>query len=371
MDRKSYFGVGCFHFGVSVTVPTRFDVKQYVGQIESFLDFTETVEKHSVEAAEEETIELTEQPHTMESGGFFPGQHLHKVEFIVRIARRVQTDIMRSIMGTDYSYADDMTEIFKVTTEYYYHGPVTVIECLDTGSRSIEPADAVVLVREYIGEKVNEYGSSLRFETTGPSPFPGHFSVTEDESLRSYKVEHDQSHGYDRVAFRVSPELYGDRTTWVLDLMGHHLSYFYSLSRIRSQRMRAWSGIEQAWNDLKGIIGASIGSKVRIHFGRRARTERLISDIFDFRSEEVFERQQAVSQRKSLARSGNYPDFLVQSVEEAFEETFQAYPTTEVLGLAGFLESKNAKRRDRSAYFFAAVSGGVVGSIITLLARYV
>ena len=367
MDRTSCFGIGCFHFGILVTTPSRFVMKQYVRQVEQFLDFTETVEEHSTDAKEAD-FELTTQPYSMDSGGFFPGEFLHRIEFVVRIAHRVQDEILRTIRGDDFEWAGPGTEIFKVTMEYYYHGPIAVVECLDVEDGSSDPADAVVVVREYIKDKVREYGSGLRFETKGPSPFHAHFFIEEDESTKSFTVDHNRSYGYDRISFRVCPEIYRNRTTWILDLMGHHLSYFYELSRVRSSRMDAWRAIETTWNAVKAVPEASIVSRIREWLARRSNTERLIRDTMDFRAKEVFERQQADSQRQSLSRSENCPDFLTQSVDEYFDETFSKYPTAEVLTLAAFYENKNAKRRDRFAFFVAAVAGGVVGSIITLLA---
>ena len=370
MTSDSSFGIGCFHFAPIVTVPCRFEIQEHVQEIQRFLDSLETVERRSV-LGETGSIELTEQPTTMDTGGFFPGQHLMLVEFTVRIPNRVQTQIMKSVRGQDYDYSGIGTERFKITIRYYFHGPFTVVECLEASENSVEgPSDAVIIVREYLKDKVDEFGAELRFETVGPSPFHADFYVYVADSNKSFRVDHQPSYGYDRVSIQVGPELFKNVTLWIQETMGHDFSFFYSLSRIRAQRMEAWESIETAWSKVKSILDQkSVMSRVRDSLGGRTSTDELIRDIIDFRAVEVFERQQAESQRLQLSRSGACPDFLKQSVKEGFDETFSRYPTSEMLSLAAFCETKSAKRSDRRALLYAAVAGGIVGSLVTMLTR--
>ena len=371
MNPTSFFAIGCFHFAPSVSVPAQFPVGQYVKQLRDFFDSIETIEGHHVDATDEdEILELTEQPITMDDGGFFPGEHILRVEFTVRIPQRIQTAILKRIWNQYEGIDGALPESFKVTTRYYYHGPVTVVESFGVSEQSLAgPSDAVIIVREYIKGKMEEYGEQLIFETVGPSPFHTDFFVVEDKSTESFVIDHKQLHGYDRVSFRVCPEIFQGRTSWILRTMGHHLSYFYSLARTRSQRMRAWYNIETKWSNAKEILDdTSFRSRVFGSLRRQTITEQLIRDIFDFRSVEVFERQQARSERRSLSGSGDCPSFLNQRIDESFEETFSRFPTAEILSLAAFYEQKKAKRSDRFALLYAAIAGGFVGSAATLLA---
>lgn len=365
MGRMSCFGIGCFHFRPVISIPCRFSVDEYVQRVRKCLDLIDTVESHNIQA-EDGVFDIEH----IDERGFFPGHYLICVEFTIRIPFRVQADVVQSIRGMNYGSPQTGTERFRVTTRYYYHGPVTIVECLgvDDGG-SVSPSNSVVVVREYMEEKVDQHGQRLQFETVGPSPFHADFSVAEDDSVVSFSIDHDQRYGYDSISFRVCPELLRNRTPWILDLMGHELSYFYSLARVRILRMDMWNDIETQWSEVRQRIeAASIITRLQGLFDRRTTLEALIRSVIDFRSSDVFEHQRAESGRKSLSRSGDCPAFLRQSVDEAFDRTFSPYPTDEMLSLAEFYENKKARRTDRFALLYAAVVGGVVGSFFTLLA---
>ncbi len=368
MERVSCFGVGCFHFGMKVTVPCRFEMARYSQDVNDALGHLETIEEYSVDSRDR-VFEVNKQPSSMTTGGLFP-PHIQRVGFVIRIPLRTQIDIMKSVRGSDVPWEGVGTERFKVTTKYYYHGPVTVVECLEVDpSADINPADSVVIVREYMEDKVREWGSALRFETIGPSPFHVQFFVVEDGSVFDCEVDHRRRHGYDQITFRVHPDaIANDVTGFVIGLMGRHLSYYYSLSRIRSRRVREWRSITTLWKRVCGepSSAAAIGG-VRRSLTRRASVEMLVRRIMEFRGDAVFRRQWAISARERISKTGGGPAFLEERIDQAFGDTFIEYPTSEMLQLASFYEGRNAKLLDRVAFFVAAVAGGIVGAIITFL----
>ena len=161
MKQLAAFGVGCFHFGIEVTLPYRFNAEDYTKSIEGFLGNLDTVGSFSVHSSDfgaQTEFELTEVPPPLIEGHGFPLHALHSVEFSLRIPNRTQEDIIKGIHGPDYPWIGLGTEHFMVKTRYFYHGPVTLVQCLDIDDGQYEdPSDAVVVVREYHSKRSLSY----------------------------------------------------------------------------------------------------------------------------------------------------------------------------------------------------------------------
>lgn len=369
MTKISTFGVGCFHFGILVDVPYKFRMARYAQRIEEFLRSIETISEFAVEVDQHEEYNLKIQPLSMNEGDIFPIEGIFAVSFSLRIPYRTQVDIMKMIRGPEYSWSDAGTEQFIVRTEYSYHGPVTIIECIEVDDpNDCEPSEAVVIVREYLKKKMEEYDSRLRFELIGPSPFHANLFVVEDKSIhKTFTVDHEPREGYDRVTFGVSPNAFRNRMAFLFEILRTPLSSFYSLQRIRSERIRAWKEIETVWRDVCGESRqSSIFPKLQRSIGRRKNIAALVRHIMTFRAEAVFNNRIARTHMKHVSGK-DCPRFVRKSVEEAITDTVSEYPTTEMLELARFHEDRGAKWLDRVSVFVAAVTGGIIGAIITLL----
>jgi hypothetical protein len=371
MGNISSFGIGCFHLSTRVKVPSEFDVAHYAQMIREFLGSIETVEDFSVEEEEgERTFQVTEAPISMREGGLFPGSVLRSVDFSLRIPQRTQLDIIKSIHGSEVAFTETGTEQFSVRTEYFYYGPVTVVECKEVehaGANS--PSEAIIIVREYLKRKANEFASDVLFEVVGPSPFHANFFVIEDDEVKkSFVVDHDASPGYDRIAFRVTPQPGISRTIWLLDRIGTPLSYFYSLERMRSALIREWSTVKKRWGDVCGDEPTGAIDRFRSLRKRRANIADLLRGINSFRVGTVLKDQEAKFGRAEISKY-ELPEFLEKHITDATEETFVRYPTEEMLELVRFNEERGARWLDRASVFFAAIMGGMIGAAITLLTQ--
>ena len=82
-------------------------------------------------------------------------------------------------------------------------------------------------------------------------------------------------------------------------------------------------------------------------------------------------RQASYAAWKNIQTKKDNLEFLDKRVDDVFEETFVAYPTSEVLELAKFYETRDAKWRDRVYVLLAAVMGGAIGALLSQLPRVV
>ena len=276
---------------------------------------------------------------------------------------------MKDVRGPGYSWRGLGTERFRIRTEYFYHGPVTVVECLDVEEpRPARPSDAVLVLRRYLMRKLAESDSDLRMEFMGPSPFHANFFVRVDEAEDSVgQVERKAQLGYDVVEVRLPPDDFGDAIEWFLHHAGNQLSFFYQMLRIERRRSISWQQIEREWKNLHASVEEqSITGKVTSIYGRRRKIAKLVNQTMLFRANTMFEHRAGTSDRKDLLAREDVADCLREYVSDSFDEAFAEYPTSEVLEFARFYESRDAKWRDRIYFLLAAAMGGAIGAAMTI-----
>ena len=370
MKQTMCFGIGCVHFGLTVELPYEFTPGRYVELLEQCLSELDTVTdiavtQSSIASHRERT--LTTQPPSMSDGHLFPVGALEGIEFSLRIPRRTQNEIMAAIYGRQYQWKGLGTDHFRIKTKYFYDGPVTLVQCLDVDNQAARsPSRAVVVIREYLEEKLKEHHSGLRLETVGPSPFHANFFVYEQEDvLDGSRIDHETRPGYDVVNMYLHPDLVNDPTEWVFGVLGAHLSFYYSLKRANVRRMRSWARIERTLRDVHESTPGRRALWSKRMFGRHRRILKLVSEVMAFRTKMIFERRSLASGRSNLQEKFDRVEFLEEHIAQTFEDTFFEYPTSEVLELAEFHEQRDAKWRDRLYLAFAALLGGTVGAAIT------
>ena len=370
------FGVGCFHFGMNLEPPYRFRPADYAEIIRSLLSNLDTVGHFSVSPsprASSNELDLTEHALSILHRGISPLSYIHAVEFSLRIPQRVQQDIVKKIRGHDYPWTGLGTDHVMVRTRYFFHGPVTVVECLDLDDKKHKrPSDAVVVVREYLKQKLKESATDIQLECLGPSPFHANFFLFDTNELEEPRVDHMKKRGYDIINLYPPAYISGDRTAWVLQWMGDHLSFYYRMKRLGIQKRQQWERVAEAWGNL--IEPPSSGSwsdRVRAPIRKRRAIASLVDGVLMFRAGMLSSRQASDSAWKNIQTKNDYLEFLDKSVDDVFEKTFSAYPTSEVLELAKFYETRDAKWRDRAYVLLAAVMGGAIGALLSQLPRVV
>ena len=364
------FGIGCFHLSMKLEPPYRLRPLQYAETLETLLSDLDTVGSFSVSPstlASSEDLTLTEHALSiLYEAGWLP-DCIDTVEFSLRIPQRVQRNIIEAIDGRDYSWSGLGTEHFMVRTQYFYYGPVTIVECLDVDdSQHDDASQAVVVVREYLKRKLAEAETDIQIEVVGPSPFHADFCVFENEGKGTH-VEYEEKRGYDRIRLHLPSYVSERHTEWILNWMGDLLSFYYHLIRLDNWQMKQWAKVDKAWHSLNDPSGSGTWSKrVGVSIGRRRAIGNLVDRVLMFRAEVLWSQQVAYSAKKGL-QTDEGPDFLDRKVDDAFEETFRGYPTSEVLELAKFYETRDAKWRDRAYVLLAAVMGGGIGALLSQL----
>ena len=364
-------GVGCFHFAMTLEPPYQFRPANYAEAIESILENLDTVGNFSIVPSmlgSSDELTLTEHALSIVHEGLWPPGYIDTVEFSLRIPPRVQEDIIRTIRGQDYSWIGLGTDHFMVRTRYFYYGPVTIVECLDVDDNEREdPSSAVIVVREYLKHKLGELEKGIQLECVGPSPFHADFYVYDDDDQERPHVKHKERRGYDVIDVYVPPYIAGDRAVWMLKWMGEHLSFYYHLQCIDIRQGTQWEKVNAVWRTVTeaprsrlwlGRVGASIR--------KRRAIANLVDGVLMFGATMLTSRQYAYSARKNI-QTGEDLQFLDKVVDHTFEETFRAYPTSEVLELAKFYETRDSKWRDRVYVLVAAVIGGAIGAILSQL----
>ena len=364
------FGVGCFHFSMKLKPPYRLRPLQYADTLETLLRDLDTVGSFSVAPstlASSDDLTLTEDALSiLHEAGWLP-DCIDSVEFSLRIPHRVQQDIIETIYGPDYAWSGLGTEHFMVRTQYFYYGPVTIVECLDLDDSQHDRASrAVIVVREYLKRKLAEAETDMQLEFVGPSPFHANFSVFENEGDGPH-VEYQEMRGYDRIRLHVPPDVLERHTAWILNWMGYVLSFYYHLVRVDNWQMEQWSRVDEARYSLDDPSASkTLFKRVRASMRRRREIGNLVDRVLMFRADMLWNQQMANTAKKGL-QTDEGPDFLDKKVADAFEETFRSYPTSEVLELAEFYETRDAKWRDRAYVLLAAVMGGGIGALLSQL----
>lgn len=370
------FGVGCFHFAVKQP-PDRFRPADYVETVEGLLRNLDTVDRFSVSPLslpDRDDWDLPEDALSMLTPhGCAVPNFMHAVEFSLRIPGRVQKDLIGTIRGDDYPWIGLGTEHFMVRTRYFFHGPVTFIECLDLDDREHEdPSDAVIVVREYLRQKLGECGANVALEVIGPSPFHANFFVFDATDSDRPRVEHVERRSYNVINLHIPQQAPEIRPEWLLDWMGDHLSFYYDLKRLDRERIMQWSRIEVARRGLNDSSGVNrrlgkIGAFIR----RRRAITNLVENVLMFRAEMLSDRQRTFIDNKKIQAVDENLKFLDRKLDDTLEDSFgfDRYPTSELLELAKFYEDRDAKWRDRMYFVLAATMGGTIGAILSQLFR--
>ena len=335
------FGVGCFHFSMRLTPPYRIRPLQYAETLETLLSDLDTVGSFSVSPstlASSDDLTLSEHALSiLHEAGQLP-DCIDVVEFTLRIPQRVQQDIVETLHGGDYSWSGLGTEHFRVRTEYFYYGPVTIVECLDRDEdqQHDKASSAVVVVREYLKRKLSEAEADMQLEVVGPSPFHADFCVFESEGEGAH-VECQEKRGYDRIRLHVPSYVSNRHTAWILNWMGDHLSFYYHLIRLGNWQMEQWAKVDDEWHCLSDPLGSGTWFKrAGPVIGRGRAIGKLVDRVLMFQADMLWSQQAAHSAKKKL-RIDEGPEFLDKKVDDGVRGDFRWLPNLRGVGVGEVL----------------------------------
>ena len=265
MDDTISFGIACFHFGISKEPSFRYTNDQYLAELHKFLETIPNIEQISITDIPDDQIpsqdineKISDFPEEV-----FPNWGFGEVKFSIHIPDRIQQQIRQNLQIH--------TERFEVRIIYFYEMPVTFIIPLDPIGECSNPADAVIVVREFLEQQcLNLNSEYIRFEMLGPSPFhaecyikPGEDIEFDESSPEFVSKDITIGMGYDKLIFYYDTGIFENRIEAV-DHIFHEiiseLSYFYQIGRLRLIKIRKWEKIEEMLEDIvlenkkKGIM---------------------------------------------------------------------------------------------------------------------
>ncbi|MDT9722801.1 hypothetical protein QVE09_28300 [Paenibacillus sp. ClWae2A] len=354
MDSKIAFGVGCFHFGLKAGTNTT--MGEYFNELQKMLESISNISEIDIEFYEEdydlsEDVFISPNNRGISNGGTLePYIEDLKISFDIFIPKRIQEDL-------GHSHSFFKTERFRVLINYTYYFPVSIIQLLEPLNNDVLPSSAVILVREFLRKEFSKVKSFIDFQVLGPSPFHADFFIEKGEQIqRPFSISIAQAKGYDQVVISYNDHI--NAAEALEEILFETLSefgFFYQLNHSNSVTHRKWMVIESNLDTLVEI------KKNRKHFKNFFETNKIINELFINIS--YFEKDQIIY-KSYIQKSKRSITHFIFYIDREIDERIN-YPTKQVTEFIKLYENQKLNVYVMSATVIAAVSGGLIGALIT------
>lgn len=367
------FGIGCLHFAINEKLKKNITIKEYVDEIERALSKLATVSEISSsydESEKESIIDISENT-KMENGECcYPQVSLFRLNFKLYVPKRIQA----MLLGRPEEYVHTGAEHFVVNMNHDWHGPVSFVQCIDADIES-SPSTAIQVVREYLEQEFSSMDTFLEFDCIGPSPFHADFFLVNDDDAAieqpvRFALDHIKIPGYDQLIFTYSEEMYDTEEDALTDLyqsLSQEAAYFYSLKVVRSKQIHSWIDIQNGMHELLAYESEGVKKSLQEKIFRRSK---IFKDVFRkigiFKGDIIFDKSIIDQQYSDMYKSEKYDVYLKYFVDKVID-CWQVYPVTETAELLMYFDQKNTKTFELSVAFIAAIVGGAVGAVITVV----
>lgn len=376
MDKIS-FGIGCYRF-LSDMNSENFNAKNYLNQLADLFHSLSNVSDvkfcdHGRGKLHYTLYEALPRQAELESGKsktcIFPSMNNFDIRFDVFIPSRFQRELL---WDRD---KEIMTELFRVYINGTLWVPVTFVVPIEPRCNR-RPSNSVVIVREFLSKEIrkleNEY---ISFNALGPSPFHADFHIICDQSSpqneNTLNVDWVPQSGYDEVLFKFegsmpteSPE---ETAELIFDEFKDEIGLFYDTALTRDRSFQEWGLIESSFNDLVDIQNTKgIRGFLKKLFCSRQLNSAYVS-IAEYDSD--YSRLGMVYKKKvENYYSGIQMECFRNSIEQEISD-LPVFPTNERIRVLEFLEGRRISSIQALTLLAAAIVGGAVGVLITLLVR--
>ncbi|MDQ0496790.1 hypothetical protein [Paenibacillus brasilensis] len=354
MASEIAFGVGCFHFGLKAGTNTT--IGEYFNEIQKTLESISNISEIDIEFYEEdydlsESIFISSDNRGISDGGSLePYLEDLKISFDIFIPKRIQEELKQI-----YDFFE--TERFRISINYTYYFPVVTVQLLDPLSNNVLPSSAVVLVREFLRKELSKIKSFIDFQVLGPSPFHADFFIKENDQIeKPFTISIVETKGYDQVV--ISCKDYINVEEGLKKILFETLDefgFFYELNHSDSVANRKWMVIEENLDTLVEI------KKDGKQFKNFFRTNKILNELFI--NIGYFEKDQIIYKSYIQKSKRNITHFILY-VDREIDERVN-YPTKQVTELIKLYENQKLNVYVMSATVIAAVSGGLLGALIT------
>lgn len=377
------FGVGCFHFSYNDPPDLgSFQPERYVADLRTGLEAIPTLDNLRIDHPAElmlhwRGVNPNSSERLRDGRFFFPHIVFLEVTFDLHIPRRFQEQLVhrKVALSTDefrlhMRYGRDFTVSYVVPTE------TTDVD---------KPADAVVLVREFIlAEMAKQVDPKLLFECLGPSPFHADFfaiatpapadgkgaaTLSEEGTEHWLQCITETRRGYDRMSLLYDQGQFASADDALAAVFGEiedELATFYSLEQQGNRLLIRAAELEgkvrsliqlQRQGGMRGLVERQFGSSA------------LARDVFIGMAELTAEGNDFEDRgRSDLTRL--YGPRKVRCLEPQLEKQLQqnvVRRATRWTDLVGLLEARRVKRLELTSVVVSAILGGLVGAVLTSL----
>jgi hypothetical protein len=366
------FAIGCFHFGLSTEPPFTFEITNYLTELEEALETIPTINNIEIKCKPDHhrTYEVTyvEPERLAEGGHFFPHPELD-LRFDVYIPFRIQKELFPVGRDSIRTY----TENFRVFVYYRHFAPVTFVETINPSQRP-DPSEAIILVREHIIRELEVVKTDIQFDFLGPSPFHANcyllpIDEQDGEDPKLLTAEYRKRRGYDEIVFRYRKSFFeniNDARDLLYYLIRDEVAFFYGLKLDRVQAINDWFEIQEILEQLLHQEEVSRVKKLLSSlFLRGIRIRTLFTKTVEFEVDNIL-KDSLRRTSYSNVYSKDEPKFFQEYVDRELKDK-TAYPTKQTIELAGFLEGQRSKKIELITLLLAAIIGGALGSLLTLI----
>ncbi|GGG88610.1 hypothetical protein [Paenibacillus radicis (ex Gao et al. 2016)] len=355
MTSEISFGVGCFNFGMKAGTTTT--IGGYFNELQNTFEAISNISEIKIELDEEDydftaEISISTYDNMSVGGRINPNVRNVRISFDIFIPKRIQEDLKHDPKLFK-------TEKFRVVINYTYYFPVVIVQPFEPYGGDVDPSSAVVLVREFLIKEFLKIESFIDFQVLGPSPFHGDFFVKENNQLEEkFQISIMETKAYDEIniyynGYTDVNEAFEDITLEILEEFG----FFYELMHKNLSSSMEWSFIEQNLDVLISLKQERKKSKNLFLINR------ILNDLFInisyFEKDQIFYKSYLQKNRRNIIHFSSYID---REINEQVN-----YPTSQVTELIKLYENQKLNVNVILATVIAAISGGVMGAVITAL----
>ncbi|MCK4817403.1 hypothetical protein KA005_16655 [bacterium] len=376
MIKRKSFSLGCLHFAFTKGFPIEISGSDYEKEITALLNKIEAVERLEVLNKfdiQDTSFSIKKAMNFLHGDRPVPYPMGFELSFDLYIPERFQKDICKKYGLKPETF----TEHFNVILLYEYYAPVCLVECLNP-SEFPEPSNAIPIIRDFMNDRISQIDDRFELQRLGPSPFHADFYLLEHkpedspappEGDKFWRFISDRSRltGYDIWLFYYNPEEFGDINEAQKALyhqLSNEASVYYFIKMHQLQNTKEWISIENLSEEIFQRKNNSYVKNMIRSFSDGSKIENLVLRMSQFESGRLRKNttnQSAISNVLNVKRAV----FLETDINNLADEEHK-YPIEQLRELIKFFDSQRSRILNSIAVVFAAIVGGMTGSLLTI-----
>jgi len=361
------FGVGCFHFGIKKNPPYNYSIERYIKELKKLLKTISSIKNIKIThfgQTNKKKIEKIQKnfPEIDKGDGYFPHIDSLSIEFEVHIPQRIQEEIS----GRNF----EKTENFAISINYNFDFPTTIIEATSPLPNE-NFSSSVVIVREFLRNEIKKIGSNfIKFECLGPSPIHANFFIKPKKLKKNQKIkiEITKKLSYNKIViFYNQAEIsFKEAKKIVYFKINIQADFFYYLASVRARLIHKWVTISSLVDNYTTKINKKTfsGFWSQLFFPNKE-INNITMLLAEFEMDEIHTKD-LIRERKDHIFFDEQENILQDSCEEEIKN-YYCYPTKQIKELLSLFYNQSSRIFDNFIVITAAIIGGAIGALITLL----